>query len=186
MDKEARFRALFNDNFHQLTQYSRRRGLNAEETDDLIANSFEVVWRRFASVPDGDDAVLWLYGIAFNQLRNLRRSKRRQVRLTARMYAAGSMTESAEPSDTPLESIRAAFDSLSFDDREVILLVAGEGLRADEVGVVLGCSATTARSRLHRARNRLSIILAEGNQAQRSRSTGHISGEDGKTKEVSE
>jgi len=186
VDKESRFRALFGENYRQLARYARHRGLNAEEADDLIASTFEVVWRRFESVPDGDEAVLWLYGIAFNQLRNLRRSKRRQSRLAARILPAGPMFDSMEPSDLPVEKIRAALGALTFDDREVILLVAGEGLSADEVGVVLGCGVATARSRLHRARKRLAIILQEESEVQRPRAFGHVPNEDGETAEVSE
>lgn len=185
MDKESRFRALFNENYHPLARYARHRGLNTEEADDLIASTFEVVWRRFESVPDGDEAVLWLYGIAFNQLRNLRRSNRRQTRLAARIVPTGLMPDSPELSDTPIETIRAALRALSFDDREVILLVAGEGLSADEVGVVLGCGAIAARSRLHRARKRLAIILGDTVKVQRPRSFGHLSNENGGTTEVS-
>lgn len=185
MDKESRFRALFNENYRQLARYSRHRGLNAEEADDLIANTFEVVWRRFERVPEGDEAVLWLYGIAFNQLRNLRRSNRRQTRLAGRILPAASMPDSPELSDIPIETIRAALRALTLGDREVILLVAGEGLSADEVGVVLGCGATTARSRLHRARKRLAIILEEWNKEQRPQAFGHVPNEDGETTEVS-
>jgi RNA polymerase sigma factor (sigma-70 family) len=186
VDKETRFRAIFGENYRQLARYARHRGLNAEEADDLIASTFEVVWRRFESVPDGDEAVLWLYGIAFNQLRNLRRSKRRQTRLVARILPAGPMFDSTEPSDLPVEAIRTALETLTFDDREVILLVAGEGLSADEVGVVLGCGGTTARSRLHRARKRLAFILDEESKVQRPRGFGHVLNEDDETTEVSE
>jgi len=185
VDKESRFRALFGENYRQLARYARHRGLNAEEADDLIASTFEVVWRRFESVPDGDEAVLWLYGVAFNQLRNLRRTNRRQTRLAARILPAASMPASAEPSDIPVETIRAALGALTLDDREVILLVAGEGLSANEVGVVLGCGAATARSRLRRARKRLAIILEEENKVQRPRAFGHVPNEDGETTEVS-
>ena len=84
-----------------------------------------------------------------------------------------------------MEAIRTALGSLTFDDREVILLVAVEGLSADEVGVVLGCGSATARSRLHRARKRLAIILEEESQVQRPRAFGHVPNEDDETKEVS-
>jgi RNA polymerase sigma factor (sigma-70 family) len=184
VDKESRFRSLFNENYRQLAKYARHRGLSADESDDLIASTFEVVWRRFESIPDGNDAVLWLYGIAFNQLRNLRRSNRRQIRLAARILPDTSMPASAELSDIPLEAIRAALEALTFDDREVILLVAGDGLSADEVGVVLGCGAATARSRLHRARKRLAVILEETTKVQRPRAFGHVPNEDGETTEV--
>jgi RNA polymerase sigma factor (sigma-70 family) len=184
VDKESRFRALFSENYQQLVRYARHRGLNADEADDLVASTFEVVWRRFESLPDDDAAVLWLYGIAFNQLRNLRRSTRRRTRLAARILPTVPIPESAEPSDIPSEEIRAALGSLTFDDREVILLVAAEGLSAEEVGVVLGCGSATARSRLHRARKRLAITLEERSQMQRPRAFGHVSHEDGETKEV--
>lgn len=182
MDKESRFRALFNENFHHLSNYARRRGLSTEEADDLIAATFEVVWRRFESVPDGKEAVLWMYGIAFNQLRNQRRSKRRQNRLVAHILPVTSMSTLAEPSDIHLEVIKAALGELSSEDREVILLVASDGLSADEVGVVLGCRAATARSRLHRARKRLATILNEMDYEQRTRAIGHVlSEQDGAT-----
>ncbi len=185
MDKESRFRTLFNENYRQLARYGRHRGLNAEESDDLTASTFEVVWRRFEHVPEGDEAALWLYGIAYNQLRNLRRSKRRQARLVARIPSATSMPDATELSEIPIQKIRAALGALSFDDREVILLAAGEGLSADQVGVVLGCGGATARSRLHRARKRLAIILDEETQLQRTRTVGHVPNEDDETKEVS-
>jgi len=185
VDKETRFRALFSENYRQLAGYARHRGLNAEEIDDLVASTFEVVWRRFENVPAGDEAVLWLYGIAYNQLRNLRRSNRRQTRLAARIMPTASMPNSADPGDIPVETIRAALRALTFEDREVILLVAGEGLSAEEVGVVLGCGAVTARSRLHRARKRLAIILEQKTNAQRPRTFGHVPNEDGETTEAS-
>jgi RNA polymerase sigma-70 factor, ECF subfamily len=185
VDKESRFRALFNENYRQLAHYARRRGLNAEEADDLIASTFEVVWRRYESVPNGDEAVLWLYGVAFNQLRNLRRTKRRQSRLIARIPAAAPMPESAEPSDTPFAVITQAMNTLNVDDREVILLFVGEGLSADEVGVVLGCGSTAARSRLHRARKRLATILADSSDVQRPQTLGHVINEDDESTEVS-
>jgi RNA polymerase sigma-70 factor (ECF subfamily) len=185
VDKETRFRALFSENYLQLAGYARHRGLNVEETDDLIASTFEVVWRRFENVPAGDEAVLWLYGIAYNQLRNLRRSKRRQTRLAARILPIASMPDSADPSDILVETIRAALRALALEDREVILLVAGEGLSAEEVGVVLGCGAVTARSRLHRARKRLAIILEEMTHVQRPRTFGHVPKEDGEISEAS-
>lgn len=32
-----------------------------------------VAWRRLAEVPDGDESLLWLYGVARNVVRNHRR-----------------------------------------------------------------------------------------------------------------
>jgi RNA polymerase sigma factor (sigma-70 family) len=184
MDKESRLRALFQVNYAPLAKYARHRGLNNDEADDLIASTFEVVWRRLDSVPDDNEAVLWLYGIAFNQLRNLRRTKRRQARLTARLPPVAITNSPSEGGEFSIDSIKAAIAALGVEDREVILLVAAEGLSAAEVGVVLRCGEATARSRLHRARKRLAKHLAEGSVVQRSAPVGHESNEDGERSEA--
>jgi RNA polymerase sigma-70 factor (ECF subfamily) len=48
---------------------------------------------------------------------------------------------------------------LSDDDREILGLLAWEGLDRDAIATVLGCSRGTARVRLHRARTRFSRAL---------------------------
>jgi DNA-directed RNA polymerase specialized sigma24 family protein len=48
--------------------------------------------------------------------------------------------------------LAAAFRVLSEADREVLRLAAREGLGAEEIGAVVGCSAIAAKARLRRAR----------------------------------
>jgi RNA polymerase sigma-70 factor (ECF subfamily) len=50
--------------------------------------------------------------------------------------------------------LRTALCSLSEPDRELLLLVAWEGLTSAEAASALGISSVAARSRLHRARHR--------------------------------
>lgn len=57
--------------------------------------------------------------------------------------------------------LRAAFARLSDRHREVLALVAWEGLEPREVAVVLGVPAAVASARIHRARTRLRRALAE-------------------------
>jgi len=170
-----RFRQLFQANFRALARYATRRGLSEHDADDLIASIFEVVWRRIDDVPEGDEGILWLYGVAFNQLRNARRSSRRVGRLTSRLSVATPMPAPLDPEDISVETILSAMRSLSEDDREVLLLFIGEGLAAVQVGTVLGCTEATARSRLFRARTRLAGALGL-DSAQRGSSVGHVVG----------
>lgn len=173
MENDRRARVLFDEGYPRLASYARRRGLNADEADDLIASTFEVAWRRIDSVPDGDEGILWLYGVAFNQLRNLRRSTRRQERLIRRIPVALPEPPPSEPSELTAEVLAALLGALSIQDREAILLVASEGLSAVEAGAVLGCGAVAFRSRLHRARGRLLHLLDLTEKGQRSALGGH-------------
>jgi DNA-directed RNA polymerase specialized sigma24 family protein len=49
--------------------------------------------------------------------------------------------------------------ALGEQDREVLRLVAWDGLSSAQAGEVLGCSAGAARHRLHRARRRLAAEM---------------------------
>ena len=173
MDSEDRFRSLFQDNYRALALYGKRRGLSGQDSDDLIASIFEVVWRRIGDVPEGDEAVLWLYGVAFNQLRNARRSSRRARRLTSRLSVAAFMPPPTDPEDLSVETIIDALESLSAQDREVLILFVGEGLTAAQASIVLGCAEVTARSQLFRARTRLAGVLGL-DSTQRGSSKGHV------------
>jgi RNA polymerase sigma-70 factor (ECF subfamily) len=57
--------------------------------------------------------------------------------------------------------VRDAFLRLSEEHREVLLLVAIEGLQYEEASAILGVPLGTVRSRLSRARQALRDALAE-------------------------
>ena len=151
-----RFRELFQQHFPDIAAYAVRR-LPPEDAADLVAEVFLVAWRRLSIVPQGDDARLWLYGVARRTLGNQRRGGRRHERLMSALAAAPrSAATVAEPwlaSD--------ALGRLRPDEREVLLLAAWEGLSPAELATVLGCTTNAATIRLHRARRRLAEIFEE-------------------------
>lgn len=59
----ARFRNLYEEYYDAMRDYCLRR-LPSDDTNDALAEIFMVVWRRLNSVPDGDQARLWLFGVA--------------------------------------------------------------------------------------------------------------------------
>ncbi|MCK5274056.1 MAG: sigma-70 family RNA polymerase sigma factor, partial [Alphaproteobacteria bacterium] len=61
----------------------------------------------------------------------------------------------------------AALDELPADQRQVILLVALEGMSYGEVAETVGVAAGTVMSRLSRGRERLRRLMEEGAQALR-------------------
>jgi len=173
VNKSQRLETRFEAHYGDLAAYARRRGLAAADADDLTANVFVVAWRRIDDVPNGEEALMWLYGVAFNELRNFRRATRRRTRLVVRLSSTATMPAPEDPTDASANSIRAALDALSSGDREIVLLASGEGLSASQLGTVLGCSEIAARTRLHRARARLADLLGIDTTLQRPRRAGH-------------
>jgi RNA polymerase sigma factor (sigma-70 family) len=97
----------------------------------------------------------WLLGIAHKTLANHLRGRRRQAALVDRLGGvAGSSSEQA-PAESEVSDVLEALRRLKPLDREVLMLVAWEGLTAAEAAAVLGCSKGAFRVRLHRARTRM-------------------------------
>ncbi len=91
---------------------------------------------------------------------NLHRGERRRTRLGRRL-AESLRTElgtHAPPAGEAAEVLQA-MASLSSSDRELLLLVSWEELSPGEAAKVLEISSLAARSRLHRARRRLLVLM---------------------------
>jgi RNA polymerase sigma factor (sigma-70 family) len=160
-DAEARFRRLYADHGRAVLAYAVRRSGNPADAADVVAETFLVAWRRLTDIPSGDQARLWLYGVARRTLANQRRAERRRVRLAERLrrelpveLAAAAVTPSGG-------AVMAALGMLAEADREVLMLAAWEQLEPAEIATVLGITKTAARSRLHRARARLREQLGD-------------------------
>lgn len=160
--RRARFRAVYNANYHHVLGYALRRTASREDAEDVVAETFLTAWRRLERVPQDPGARPWLYGVARNVLANQRRGERRRGRLSGRLHQA-PMPPLLYAADVEGQVGRAAaaFARLSEGDRELLSLAAWEGLDAGEIALVLGCSRNAARIRLHRARRRFARELDE-------------------------
>ena len=133
--------------------YALRR-TSPEAVEDAVAETFLVAWRRLDEVPP--EPLPWLYGVARRTLANQRRARARRASLTTRL-------ELELPALAPQSGdgrVVEALGALSPRDRELLMLVAWEGLTPAEAAVALGTSAVACRVRLHRARRRLAAILS--------------------------
>jgi RNA polymerase sigma-70 factor (ECF subfamily) len=145
--------------------YALRRSASREDALDVVAETFATAWRRRADLPvDPEEIRPWLFGIARRCLANTVRSSNRAARLGERLAAAFDETGVTVP-DPALRHGAAgraheALALLTPDDRELVALIAWEGLTPAEAADVLGIPAGTARVRLHRARLRLRVALS--------------------------
>lgn len=162
----ARFRAVYETNYHRVLGFVLRRAANREDAEDVVADTFLTAWRRLEQVPAGDETRPWLYGVARNALANYRRGERRRGRLTGLLHAESGSQSSHGYADSEVAWVAAAFARLGSDDRELLTLAAWEGLDPGEIATVLGCSRNAARIRLHRARRHLARELEEEHRRQ--------------------
>jgi RNA polymerase sigma factor (sigma-70 family) len=155
-DRRAhRFEEIYAANCGPILGYVLRRTDSPDDAADVIAETFLTAWRRLDLVPPGDEARLWLYGVARRVLANYRRGERRRAVLADRLRAELAASSWPAPYTGELAEFAAAYRSLPEPDRELLALVGWEGLDRGQAAAVLGCSQNAVRIRLHRARRRL-------------------------------
>lgn len=158
-DPEVRFEALYAEHYGRVLGYVLRRA-PAGVAADVVADVFLVAWRRLEEVPD--QPLPWLLGVARKTLANERRAGRRLAALVDLLEETGSNArEDRPPPNDLLQPFAEAFDRLSDTDRELLRLVAWDGLTAREAASALGISHAACRVRLHRARRRLGRELGQ-------------------------
>jgi RNA polymerase sigma-70 factor (ECF subfamily) len=156
-DDRERFEQLYRENFRAVLRFAAMR-IDRERAKDVAAETFLVAWRRFDDVPAEPRA--WLLGVARKVIAGQFRSQTRRDALAARLDGAaheGTLDPAAALADR--DEALAAFATLGERDREVLRLVAWDGLSAAEAAEVLGVTRLAATVRLHRARRRLERAL---------------------------
>jgi RNA polymerase sigma factor (sigma-70 family) len=142
---------------------ARRAGPVAAE--DLLSEVFIAALgaRERVVAHDSGSALPWLYGIAMNVLRRYFRDRQVTGAQAPDQGMDWDAVDARLDAEAQRRRLRAALGTLSEADRELLLLVAWEGLSPTEAAAALGISKVAARSRLHRARHRaLQALSASG------------------------
>lgn len=141
-----------------------------EDADDALAETYAVAWRKFASLPGGDRARLWLFGAARNELHKAMNRRRAQDSLVSELQTElGPVLAEHLDRGQRDDALRAALRTLSRLDYEIVMLTAWEELTPREIAAVLGMSANVVRVRLHRARAQLRSLLHSGQHSRSGR-----------------
>ena len=159
-ERRERFEAAYRELYPSICGYVLRRVREPEDAAEVIAETFATLWRRFDASPQSAELRPWLFGVARRVIANQRRGDRRRSALGDRLienFDLCAFEAVGPPEDT--SALARAFASLSESDRELLSLVAWEGLTREELAVALGTSRAVVRLRLHRASKRLRAAL---------------------------
>jgi len=147
----------------RLRRYARAMLGDRAAADDLVQDTLERAWSRFAQWRPGSDLRAWLFGI----MHNLRVDQLRRGALSTLSLDDGDgigaddvPTRATQADRLEVMDIEAALRQLPDEQREVLLLVALEEMSYAEVAAALGIPAGTVMSRLARGRERLRVIMA--------------------------
>ncbi|WP_410671709.1 RNA polymerase sigma factor [Amycolatopsis sp. cmx-4-68] len=161
------FAVIFDRHSRHIHRYLVRR-LGPVVADDVLADTFLIAFDKRAKFDLAHpDARPWLYGIATNLVARQRRVEVRELKLR---MAVGPPADEIGHADRVADQVSAqalgkrldrALATLRPRERDVLLLVAAEGLGYQEVAEALAIPVGTVKSRLNRARGRVRAELGD-------------------------
>ncbi len=145
-----------------LRRYALGLSGDPQSADDLVQDCIERALRRMDSLLDEEKMAGWLRSILFNAFIDGRRTKRRRGE-TAEADLLDDLVDTATQPDVRQEAneVLRAIGVLTPQHRQVLVLVAVQGLSYHECADELGVPAGTVMSRLARARDHLREVLAD-------------------------
>ena len=133
---------------------------NVDRADDLVQETLLRAMANIDSFQPGTNMSAWLFTILRNLFRSDYRKRRREVEDDDGSYAESLKSQPEQTGRLELDELPAALAKLPADQREAVILVGASGLSYEEAADICGCPIGTIKSRVNRARTRLSELLS--------------------------
>ncbi len=161
---------LFDRHADTIHAFCFRRTASWHVAEDATSTVFLELWRgRSRALIHHGSALPWLYGIGRNVCRSLERARRRHDQALRRVLNEGTAPDDwladdvvrRIDSERQMSAVLDAVAALPGHERDVFELVVWAGASYDEAAASLGVPTGTIRSRLSRARRRLSLATRD-------------------------
>jgi RNA polymerase sigma-70 factor (ECF subfamily) len=139
-----------------LRRYARSLTREVTRADDLVQDCLERAIAKKQQFTAGTNLRSWLFTILHNvHIDNCRKQKRRGETVPVEDWQSGLSVEPHQHWAIELRDFQRCFNQLKSDERNILKLIAIDGLQYDEVANELGIATGTVKSRLFRARRKL-------------------------------
>src|SRR5881628_958743 len=132
---------------------------NVDRADDLVQETLLRAMANIDSFQPGTNMSAWLFTILRNLFRSEYRKRRREVEDTDGTYAETLKSHPEQHSRVEFDEFRVALSKLPSDQREALILVGASGFSYEEAAAICDCAVGTIKSRVNRARTRLTELL---------------------------
>ena len=144
----------------RLRRFARYMTRDADYSDDLVQECLTRAIANIESWQPGTNLRAWLFVILKNVFRNdKRRAQHDMAYRNGLERDAPLVVQADQHHHLVLSEVQEAFLRLTEDHREVLMLIAVEGLRYEEAASILNISVGTVKSRLSRARMALRALI---------------------------
>jgi RNA polymerase sigma-70 factor (ECF subfamily) len=132
---------------------------DVSRADDLVQETILKAWSNMEKFDPATNLDAWLFTILRNTFYSSLRKTRREVPDVDGAHASQLSERPAHEARLAFKDFQAAFDALSPEHREVLILVGASGFTCEEAAEMMGVAVGTVKSRTSRARKRLAELL---------------------------
>ena len=140
---------------------------NRASADDLVQDTIVKAWTNIDKFAHGTNLQAWLFTILRNTFYSSLRKHRREVADPDGIHALNVSVKPEHDGRLAFRDFQRAFDQLTPEHREVLVLVGASGFSVEQAAAMMGVAPGPVKSRTSRARKRLADLmgLAEGEAA---------------------
>ena len=132
---------------------------DVDRADDLVQETLLKAWDHLDSFEEGTNLRAWLFTILRNSYFSEYRKRRREVEDRHGQMAESLSVHPDQHGHVDMQDFRRALALLPPDQREALILVGAAGFSYEEAANVAGCAVGTVKSRVNRARTKLTELL---------------------------
>jgi RNA polymerase sigma-70 factor (ECF subfamily) len=156
---QGAFRTLYGTYYQRLSRLLARMSVRREDIEEVINDTFWVVWTKAAEFRGASQLSTWIIGIAYRRALNaLRRAKIRPV--SDEPFDEDSVSvASTDDAETDGQWLALGLARLPVEQRMALELTYTLGHSCEEVAAILDCPVNTVKTRLFRARETLKQVL---------------------------
>lgn len=133
---------------------------NVDRADDLVQETLLRAVEHQDKFQAGTSLNAWLFTILRNLFHSEYRKRRREVEDPDNFHVGRLASQPEQNGYVDLRDFQSALSALPAEQREALLLVGASGFSYDEAAAIAGCAVGTIKSRVNRARVRLSELLS--------------------------
>ncbi|HYL69779.1 MAG TPA: RNA polymerase sigma factor [Candidatus Dormibacteraeota bacterium] len=160
-DRRA-FEELYNLYHRRMARFLTRLTHRYDLAEEVINDTFWVVWRKARDFRGDSQPSTWILGIAYRKARNALRSAARAGQMNLEVESL-PLTSSDEPfrAEELRDWLEQALTQLPIEQRLGVELCYELGYSCEEIAAIMGCPVNTVKTRLFHARAKLQKLLPQ-------------------------
>lgn len=150
---------LYNLYHRRMARFLTRLTHRYDLAEEIINDTFWVVWRKAGDFRGDSQPSTWIFGIAYRKARNAFRSVSRLAAQTSLEALSAPLCSEPYGTEELRDWLQQALSQLPPEQRLAVQLCYELGYSCEEIAAITSCPVNTVKTRLFHARGKLQKLL---------------------------